>query len=465
MRVLLFLTLMCSLALTQNQKAAGQVPASQVSAGQPLSPAQVEAVIQQFQQQTGVPGVAVVVVQQGQTRLYGSGLSPQTPVAIASMSKSFTALAALQLAESGQLQLDLPVQEVLPTFRMADPRARQITVRHLLNQTSGLSDLASGQGLGSQRVTRQALLQGLQQARLSADPGIRFEYANVNYALLALLIERVTGEPFGATVQRRILRPLGMHAYLAENCAETFSGQAGGHTMLLKLALSASEPAGLCLGSGGVVTSAEALGHWLQEQFGPRPQLMTAQQRHLMQSPPRGADSTYGMGWYAISSPELPAYLGHGGNLVTAASHMVYDPSTDTALAALLDSNGPAALLTLNLLRARHGLPVQQMRSPTLTLDLLLLTLGAVLTLWAVWSCRQHARWHERTRTWPRWRRVISLLPLALFPVAVALLPWFAFGASPLSWPVTLTLLPSSAALWAAALACAGLLGRRLTTA
>lgn len=457
MRVLLLPTLLCGLAFAQQP--------TQLPATPPLAPEQVNAVIQQFQRQTGVPGVAVAVVQQGQSRLYGSGLSPQTPVAIASMSKSFTALATLQLVESGQLQLDRPVAEMLPTFQMADLRAQHITVRHLLNQTSGLSDLTAGQGLGSQRVTRQNLLEDLRRAQLSAAPGAQFEYANVNYALLALLIEQATGEPFGDTLQRRVLQPLGMDAYTAENCAEMFPGQAGGHTMLLKLALPAREPAGLCLGSGGVVTSAEALGRWLQEQFGPRPQLMTAQQRRLMQEPPHGAESTYGMGWYEIKQPELPPYLGHGGNLVTAASHMVYDPSTDTAIAVLLDSNGPAALLSLNLLRAQHGLPVQPMRSPTFLLDLTLLVLGTVLTLWAVWSHRQHAHWQKRTRTWPRWRRVMSLLALALFPAGVAALPWVAFGASPLAWPTTLTLLPSSAALWVAALACAGLLGRRLRTA
>ena len=68
-----------------------------------------------------------------------------------------------------------------------------------------------------------------------------------------------------------------------------------------------------------------------------------------MQEPPRDGESTYGMGWYVIQQPELPTYLGHGGNLVTTASHMVYDPTTGTAIAVLLDSNGPAALLTLNL--------------------------------------------------------------------------------------------------------------------
>ena len=76
----------------------------------------------------------------GQAAPDGRAVTPQTPFMIGSVTKSFTALAIMQLVEAGQVELDVPVQTYLPWFRVADPQASaQITLRHLLNQTSGFS--------------------------------------------------------------------------------------------------------------------------------------------------------------------------------------------------------------------------------------------------------------------------------------------------------------------------------------
>ncbi len=75
----------------------------------------------------------------GRARPGGEAPTPQTPFFIGSLTKSFTALAVMQLVEAGKVELDAPVQRYLPWFRVADPQASaQMTVRHLLNQTSGL---------------------------------------------------------------------------------------------------------------------------------------------------------------------------------------------------------------------------------------------------------------------------------------------------------------------------------------
>ncbi|MEZ4616031.1 MAG: serine hydrolase domain-containing protein [Caldilineaceae bacterium] len=96
-----------------------------------------------------VPGLALAVIEGEQVAYvkgYGSARSgqpvtPQTQFLIASLSKSFTAVAVLQLVEAGQVELDAPVQRYLPDFTLADPTvAAQITVRQLLNQISGLAD-------------------------------------------------------------------------------------------------------------------------------------------------------------------------------------------------------------------------------------------------------------------------------------------------------------------------------------
>ena len=95
-----------------------------------------------------IPGLALAIVRgdqivylKGYGRADASGrpVTPQTPFLIGSITKSFTALAVMQLVEAGTVDLDAPVQRYIPWFRVADPRASaQITVRHLLTMTSGL---------------------------------------------------------------------------------------------------------------------------------------------------------------------------------------------------------------------------------------------------------------------------------------------------------------------------------------
>ena len=96
-----------------------------------------------------VPGLALAITHGAEARYvkgYGTArdnqpVTPQTQFFIASLSKSFTALAAMQLAEAGRINLDAPVETYLPEFTLADPAgASQITIRHLLNQVSGLAD-------------------------------------------------------------------------------------------------------------------------------------------------------------------------------------------------------------------------------------------------------------------------------------------------------------------------------------
>lgn len=103
----------------------------------------------------------------------------------ASASSSAIALAIMQLVEAGQIELDAPVQTYLPWFRVADPQASApITVRHLLNQTSGFSQ---GSGLQEEFASDlsdtaiEAGVRRLADVKLSHAPGTGYEYSNVNF--------------------------------------------------------------------------------------------------------------------------------------------------------------------------------------------------------------------------------------------------------------------------------------------
>jgi len=193
----------------------------------------IDAYVEEHKRRLKVPGVSLAIVEGDKTvhlrgfgrALPGGGVpSPHTPFPIASLTKSFTALAVMQLVEAGKIDLDAPVQRYLPWFRVADPQAStQMTVRHLLNQTSGLptssgelfvADFDDSPGAAE----RQA--RALSTLVLTRPVGSAHEYSNSNYQLLGLILEVASGESYADYVQRHILTPLGMsHTYTSQAVA------------------------------------------------------------------------------------------------------------------------------------------------------------------------------------------------------------------------------------------------------
>ena len=137
----------------------------------------------------------------------------------ASITKSLTAVAILQLQEAGKLSVADPVRKHLPDFRVPDSQATdRITVHHLLTHTSGLPPLAFRKQTPK---TAGELLDRLANSpyRLLGEPGTIFSYSNEGYALLGVIIERASGVPFSSYVEQRILEPLGMRNSTADTAA------------------------------------------------------------------------------------------------------------------------------------------------------------------------------------------------------------------------------------------------------
>ena len=139
-------------------------------------------------------------------------ITPQTVFNIASISKQFTAMAVLLLAQEGRLSLDDDVRRYIP--EMPDFGAR-ITLRQLMHHTSGLRDLWDLLGFAGHRtddvVTRGDVLSWLSRQRgLNFPPGQQHLYNNTGYILLGILAERVSGTPLPQLLEQRIFRPLGM---------------------------------------------------------------------------------------------------------------------------------------------------------------------------------------------------------------------------------------------------------------
>jgi CubicO group peptidase (beta-lactamase class C family) len=169
-----------------------------------------------------IPGAAVAVVENGAVvHAVGFGedgrrhkITADTPFWIGSNTKSITALAVMQLVESGSIDLDAPVRKYLPNFRVADERAStQITVRHLLNQTSGISrhDGLRAVVKTDKNDSLQDVVANMSGLVLNRPVGERFEYANLNSAVLGAVVETVTGNTWQNYVKANIFKPLGMN--------------------------------------------------------------------------------------------------------------------------------------------------------------------------------------------------------------------------------------------------------------
>lgn len=145
-------------------------------------------------------------------------LSDSSSFQLASVSKPFTATAILQLQEKGRLKIDDPVAKYIEQFPY-----EQITIRHLLNHRSGLLNyiylfdtmkLDAGTFINNQDVVNYFIRQ---QPPLQSVPGHHFQYCNTNYALLAHVVELVSGQSFGSYLSENIFKPAHMyHTYLRD---------------------------------------------------------------------------------------------------------------------------------------------------------------------------------------------------------------------------------------------------------
>ena len=185
------------------------------------------------------PGAAVIVLQGGEVvhragygvahMDHGVPITPSTVFDIASISKQFGAMAALLLEADGRLDLDADVRTWVPEL---PDFGHVITPRHLVHHTSGIRDWPHTMGLGgvemSDVISFEKILRMLmRQQSVNFPPGSEYAYSNTGYNLLALVVERVSGQSFRAFTDERIFRPLGMDdTHFSDDINEIVPGRA-----------------------------------------------------------------------------------------------------------------------------------------------------------------------------------------------------------------------------------------------
>lgn len=168
-----------------------------------------------------IPGASLAIVKGNQVEYLqgygvsspdGTAMTPQTPVVIGSVSKSFTALAIMQLVEQGKINLEDTVQSVIPWFQIADKEeSKKITIQHLLNQTSGLSTYDGQVAISQGNQTLKELIQSLVNTELTYPVGDQYQYSNLNYGILGLVIEEVTNKSYKEYITEYIFKSLEMN--------------------------------------------------------------------------------------------------------------------------------------------------------------------------------------------------------------------------------------------------------------
>lgn len=279
-----------------------------------------------------IPGLALVVIRNGQVihrRGFGE-LDPAQPIIIGSLSKAITATAVMTLVEGGKIELDAPMQRYFPGLSFDDPGMAAVTVRQLLNQTSGLPPHAPR--ASSRDASLAAQVEALQGARLVSTPGERHIYSSPNYQLLGRIVEVVSGESFGAYVQRRILDPLQMTSSSVSSAELAVAG----HSLWWGLPGPSTyrwEPGRLPTAS--IVASADDLAIFVLSQLGEGLQILSPESRAILHRGVGKAEGfSYAMGWREGTTVGVPS-LWHGGALPSYRGALVMLPQSRSGVIVL----------------------------------------------------------------------------------------------------------------------------------
>jgi CubicO group peptidase (beta-lactamase class C family) len=391
----------------------------------------IDAFVESERQASGIPGVALGIVNlSGPTHVRGFGhdgrgnpVGADTPFPIGSLTKSFTALLVRQAVDAGRLDADAPVQRYLPGFRVADAQASaRITLRHLLNQTSGLSRAAGMAPLLQHNEASIGELAGsLGNVSLAHAPGERYQYSNLNFIVLGAVLEKVSGRPWAELIREQIFGPLGLLHSHTDHATARQAGMTRVHRMWFGQPVSQQPWFGPGLApTGSLVASAADLAAYgrrlLAAGDAPGGRVVSAEAARQLLSgaaPPArshllGADFAfrYGEGWFVGPFAAAADARWHLGNLPSFVAWMVLLPDTRQAVVVLINANSELpfgevnAVMSrlpmgvVNLLRGQPPPAGPSLREAYRPFNAAVAASGAVVGVGAWWAARaRRGRW------------------------------------------------------------------------
>jgi CubicO group peptidase (beta-lactamase class C family) len=340
-----------------------------------------EKIIPEFMREGRIPGLSVAIVQDGKV-IYSQGFgsrdpartlpaTPDTLYGIGSCTKSFVALAAMQLVEKGKIKLNDPASDYVP-FKLGY-KGKPITIHHLLSHSSGVPNLATstiglsrgvGVDIGVPWGTADDFYRVVNSAidEIAADPGERFFYSNEGFRVIGNIIQEVSGVPFHEYIRENILKPLGMkrstlvkHEFdadpdrmiahwkrtdgtlqptrfpypdVSENPSFSWNAAAGG--LIAPMTELTTYLAALM--NGGVHKGKRLASEESIER------MFTS---HIKYAETYWGMSGYGYGWSVLPDFHGHKQLNHGGSLLVATAHLAMVPDLKLGVAMAANTSRP----------------------------------------------------------------------------------------------------------------------------
>lgn len=337
----------------------------------PASIAEIEKLTAELMDEGDIPGLSLVIIRPNQPvyiRSFGYAdlekkipVTPQTRFEICSLTKAFTALAAVKLEQDGLLKLDAHIADYFPGFHgVHEGKSYSITIRQALNHTSGVpANTLSLIPEGNADNALPEIVKNLNGVELNEPPGVEFEYANTNYDLVGAVIEKVSGKRFEDYLKESVFIPLGMtRTQIGLNPGWQAPEKAKGYKIGFYDEREFDAPFFRGNAPAGYISSsAEDMGKWLQFQMGltDSPLYSLAQKTHIPDRNvmPRRNFASYGLGWNIHSYAGV--MLEHGGMNPNYSSYISFRPDEKMGIVLLSNSNSEFTANTgrmlLNLLR------------------------------------------------------------------------------------------------------------------
>lgn len=414
---------------------------------------QIDQFVQSTMKKLHIPGVSIGIVD-NEKIIYAQGygvagpnhqpMTPNTDVVIGSLTKSFTALAIMQLVQKQKISLDAPVQTYLPWFRVNDPIASsQITINHLLHQTSGLSTHSGMAAITQKSASIEEHVRHLQEVKLTAKVGTTYQYSNLNYNILGAVIESVSHQSYNDYIKQHIFQPLHMnHSYTfpplhAQDVATGYQPIFGFMFPTSQLEHKGTVP------SGYLYSNVEDMSNYMIMQMNKgrfqNQSLLSSQNIKLMHTgvSDMGNNSKYAMGWI-----EQNKYIWHNGSTENTFSEMrIHNGYGIIVLANSIDVITMYGSLLQGIDDILNGSTPSSSSTPNFiklySIADSLALICIVLFLWSVYSL-----FHWRKAFKPTtWRIFINITLVICCNIVVPVILFY-FIKSLAPWSVIITFLP-----------------------
>lgn len=314
---------------------------------------------------SNVPGVSIVIINGKQTKYLSYGFSDKeqeisatrdTLYELGSMSKAYTALGIYLLEHRGQLSLEDPVSKFIPWLRLRFNGTHQgikindvvdLKISDLLYHTSGIPFKTIGKiPAGNTDDMLEKTVRTLQDIELDFYPGSKHQYATLNYDILALIIQNITGQLYEDFMMQNILKPLGLHnTYMHRNQSEVTQQIAQGYKMNFFRAVPYDAPVYRGnTAAGYIISNASDMRRWMRIQMGlvelsPEYEEII-RKSHINNVVGESQNNFYGGGWNVNKST---GEISHGGSNPTFSSMLTINVNSNFGICVLTNMNSDAA--------------------------------------------------------------------------------------------------------------------------